>query len=185
MVLWLAQVIILAHKRACYQIHILNTFIKYCHSGGSSMKQHVSWHIEYCKSTNFGGYKIWRFSKIKWFTLIWRLSAARLCSVRSTYMLAATNISEKTQLAKFAKYNSTPKFVDLQYAMTNFNYEHHCTPNTSHVICKVLSRLSWYPTKQFSQPTTPWRHFTVLFFLCTVFNRLLFLGVRPIWTPVF
>ena len=32
-------------------------------------------------------------------------------------MLAATNISEKTQLAKFAKYNSTPKFVDLQYAM--------------------------------------------------------------------
>ena len=30
-------------------------------------------------------------------------------------MLAATNISEKTQLAKFAKYNSTPKFVDLQY----------------------------------------------------------------------
>ena len=27
-------------------------------------------------------------------------------------MLAATNISENT---KFAKYNSTPKFVDLQY----------------------------------------------------------------------
>ena len=32
-----------------------------------------------------------------------------------TYMLAATNISENTQFAKFAKYNSTPKFVDLQY----------------------------------------------------------------------
>ena len=30
-------------------------------------------------------------------------------------MLAATNISEYTQFAKFAKYNSTPKFVDLQY----------------------------------------------------------------------
>ena len=30
-------------------------------------------------------------------------------------MLAATNISENTQFAKFAKYNSTPKFVDLQY----------------------------------------------------------------------
>ena len=37
-----------------------------------------------------------------------------LCSVQSTYMLAATNISENTQFAKFAKYNSTPKFVDLQ-----------------------------------------------------------------------
>ena len=35
-------------------------------------------------------------------------------NVRSTYMLAA-NISENTQFAKFAKYNSTPKFVDLQY----------------------------------------------------------------------
>ena len=43
-----------------------------------------------------------------------RLSAARLCSIRPTYMLAATNISENTQFAKFAKYNSTPKFVDLQ-----------------------------------------------------------------------
>ena len=40
--------------------------------------------------------------------------AARLCSVRSTYMLVATNISENTHFAKFAKYNSTPKFVDLQ-----------------------------------------------------------------------
>ena len=44
-----------------------------------------------------------------------RLPAARLCSVRSTYILAATNISEDTQFAKFAKYNSMPKFVDLQY----------------------------------------------------------------------
>ena len=52
--------------------------------------------------------------------VIWRLlnlssPAARLCSVRSTYMLVATNISENTQFAKFAKYNSMPKFVDLQY----------------------------------------------------------------------
>ena len=30
-------------------------------------------------------------------------------------MLAATNISENTQFAKFAKYNSTSKFFDLQY----------------------------------------------------------------------
>ena len=30
-------------------------------------------------------------------------------------MLAATNISENTQFAKFAKCNRTPKFVDLQY----------------------------------------------------------------------
>ena len=29
--------------------------------------------------------------------------------------VGATNISENTQFAKFAKYNSTPKFVDLQY----------------------------------------------------------------------
>ena len=35
-------------------------------------------------------------------------------------MLAATNISEKTQLAKFAKYNSTPKFVDLQYVRLDY-----------------------------------------------------------------
>ena len=49
--------------------------------------------------------------------VIWRLlnlasPRARLCSVRSTYILAATNSSEDTQ---FAKYNSTQKFVDLQY----------------------------------------------------------------------
>ena len=46
--------------------------------------------------------------------VIWCLPAARLCSVRSTYILVATNISENTQ---FAKYNSTPKFVDLQYTV--------------------------------------------------------------------
>ena len=37
---------------------------------------------------------------------------------RQLRMLAATNISEYTQFAKFvkfAKYNSSPKFVDLQY----------------------------------------------------------------------
>ena len=48
--------------------------------------------------------------------VIWRLlnlASPRLCSVRSTSLsiLAATNISENTQ---FAKYNSTPNFVDLQ-----------------------------------------------------------------------
>ena len=36
-------------------------------------------------------------------------------------MLAATNISENTQFAKFAKYNSTPKFVDLQYTNVQLN----------------------------------------------------------------
>ena len=34
-----------------------------------------------------------------------------------TYV-GATNISENTQFAKFVKYNSTPKFVDLQYLKT-------------------------------------------------------------------
>ena len=33
-------------------------------------------------------------------------------------MLAVTNICENTQFAKFAKYNSTLKFVDLQYQRT-------------------------------------------------------------------
>ena len=46
--------------------------------------------------------------------VIWRLPAAPLCSVRSTYILVVTNISENTQ---FAKYNSTPKFVDLHYTV--------------------------------------------------------------------
>ena len=54
------------------------------------------------------------------YKVIWQLLnlaslGGRLGSVRSTYMLAATNISENAQFAKFAKYNSTPKFVDLQY----------------------------------------------------------------------
>ena len=56
--------------------------------------------------------------------VIWRLLnlASRLCSARLTYrpMLAVTNISENTQ---FAKYNSTPKFVDLQYS--TFRYRGH------------------------------------------------------------
>ena len=48
--------------------------------------------------------------------MIWRLlnlAFPLLCSVhrRHLRMLAATNIIENTQ---FAKYNSTPKFVDLQ-----------------------------------------------------------------------
>ena len=36
---------------------------------------------------------------------------------RHLCMLATTTISENTQFAKFAKYNSTPKFVDLQYVV--------------------------------------------------------------------
>ena len=54
--------------------------------------------------------------------VIWRLlnlASLRLCSVRSTSLrptyVGATNISENMQFAKFTKYNSTPKFVDLQY----------------------------------------------------------------------
>ena len=58
--------------------------------------------------------------------VIWRLlNLASPCglSMQCTieYMLAATNISENTQLAKFAKYNSTPKFVDLQYTASEVN----------------------------------------------------------------
>ena len=54
-------------------------------------------------------------NKVIWRLLNVRLPAARLCSVRSTYMLAATNSSQNTQFAEFAKYNRAPKFVDLQY----------------------------------------------------------------------
>ena len=52
--------------------------------------------------------------------VIWRLlnlASPRGPSMQCTidvYVLAATNISENTQFDKFAKYNSTPKFVDLQ-----------------------------------------------------------------------
>ena len=53
--------------------------------------------------------------------VIWRLlnlaslhGPSMKCTI-DVYMLAATNISENTQFAKFAKYNSTPKFGDLQY----------------------------------------------------------------------
>ena len=52
--------------------------------------------------------------------VIWQLLnlASPLYTVydrRRFRMLASTNISENTQFAKFAKYNSKPKFVDLQY----------------------------------------------------------------------
>ena len=52
--------------------------------------------------------------------VIWRLLnlASTVYAVydrRHLRILAATNISEYTQFAKFAKYNSTSKFVDLQY----------------------------------------------------------------------
>ena len=59
--------------------------------------------------------------------VIWR---ARLCSVRSTYMLVATNISENTQFAKFAKYNSTPKFVDLQELFCKLTQSNYYTSRT-------------------------------------------------------
>ena len=58
---------------------------------------------------------------------------ARLCSVRSTYMLAATNISENTQ---FAKYNSTPKFVDLQYMYNLYIYNTVESPPHHHLHAK-------------------------------------------------
>ena len=61
------------------------------------------------------------FLKIKWFggylaDIKFGVSPRPVYApVRSTYMLAATNISENMQFAKFAKYNnSMPKFVDLQ-----------------------------------------------------------------------
>ena len=51
--------------------------------------------------------------------VIWRLlnlASPRGLSMQCTIdvYVGATNISENTQFAKFAKYNSTPKFVDLQ-----------------------------------------------------------------------
>ena len=55
-------------------------------------------------------------NKVIWWLL--NLASPRLCSVRATYDHVCWRdiyISENTQFAKFAKYNSTPKFVDLQY----------------------------------------------------------------------
>ena len=46
--------------------------------------------------------------------VIWRLPVYAVYYQRYLRMLAATNIRENTQFAKFAKYNSTPNFVDLQ-----------------------------------------------------------------------
>ena len=60
--------------------------------------------------------------------------AARLCSVRSTYMLAATNIGENTQFDVFAKYNSTPKFVDLQYLSLGHTLAYTAGPGV-HALC--------------------------------------------------
>ena len=56
-------------------------------------------------------------SQNKVFWRLLNLASPCLCSVQSTSItyVGATNISEYTQFAKFAKYNSTPKFVDLQY----------------------------------------------------------------------
>ena len=52
--------------------------------------------------------------------VIWRLlnlASPRLCSVRSTSFtyVGGYKYQRKYEFAKFAKYNSTPKFVDLQY----------------------------------------------------------------------
>ena len=39
---------------------------------------------KYCKSTNFGSYKIWRFSKYSDLAAVKNLASPRLCSIRST-----------------------------------------------------------------------------------------------------
>ena len=45
---------------------------------------------------------------------MWRLPVYAVYDQRTITYVGATNISENTQFAKFAKCNSTPKFVDLQ-----------------------------------------------------------------------
>ena len=65
----------------------------------------------YCKSTNFG------------------VSPSVQCTIM---YVGATNISENTQ---FAKYNSTPKFVDLQYLFVYLTYK--LTFNPEHVLVCV------------------------------------------------
>ena len=74
----------------------------------------------YCKSTNFGGYKIWR------------LPVNAVYDQRHFRMLAATNISENTQ---FAKYKSTPKFVDLQYRIQQYLLYIPVTPRRAWRTC--------------------------------------------------
>ena len=60
------------------------------------------------------------------------------------YILAATNISEDTEFAKFAKYNSTPKFVDLQYTSKLHEWESqgqgHSVARFLHVLEVVMLR---------------------------------------------
>ena len=74
--------------------------------------------MSYCKSTNFGSY------------LIWRLLVYAVYDQHHLRMLVATNISENTQ---FAKYNSTPKFADLQYtASYSFNSQITRSDTKSH-----------------------------------------------------
>ena len=79
----------------------------YCTSMWNTVNQQILAAIKFGASQN----------KVTWRLL--NLASPRgpssLCSVRSTYTLAVTYISENTQFAKFAKYNSKPKFVDLQY----------------------------------------------------------------------
>ena len=59
----------------------------------------------YCKSTNFGGYKIWRFSKQSDLAAIkFGVSPSMQCMINVRSRILATNISENTQFAKFAKY---------------------------------------------------------------------------------
>ena len=64
-------------------------------------------------------------------------------------MLEATNISENTQFAKFAKYNSTPKFFDLQYVLLYItralSREHtstmqHCILSTFFILDRTVLR---------------------------------------------
>ena len=61
-------------------------------------------------------------------------------------MLAATNISEYTQFAKFAKYNSIPKFVDLQYLGDKQTEQNR--KSTKFYCRRELSSLSRYHVKQ-------------------------------------
>ena len=96
-------------KRSCESKNLVHTFQRY-------FSGEYHFHCDcYCKSTNLAAIK---FGVSQNKAIYVNLAAIKFGSlrgpsiVRSTYMLAATNISENTQFAKFAKYNSTPKFVD-------------------------------------------------------------------------
>ena len=73
----------------------------------------------YCKTTNFGVSQ----NKVIWRLLNLASPVYAVFDRRHLRVLAATNINENTQ---FVKYNSTPKFVDLQYFRSTILFIRFC-----------------------------------------------------------